>query len=169
MNHLDRPNDDGSGGFCPNKGGDWGSYPSLPGGGGFPNEYEEITPQCDGFLLDIKLFANLDHPTWDDPLFQLQNAGAQEEPLVYLGEGNQYGTFVDPYLVENGITNPQTLDFTDIPNPDPKPLQKISVSYEAMGVASKYVDMETGEMMGGGGLTEEEFESRASKIAKSVN
>lgn len=189
LNHLDRPNDDGSGGWCPVKGGDWGSYPSAPGGAGFPNQYEEITPACDGLVLDIKMYANLDAPTWDDPLFQLMNAGAQEEPLVYLGEGNKYGEFVgmfhqrdahvsvlthshshpDPYLTENGITNPHTLFFTDSINPEPKPLQQIAVSYEAIGLASKYVDPETGAVFGGGGLTDAEIDSRMKKIAAAVN
>ena len=53
MNHLDRPHDDGSGGWCPQKGGDWGSYPTNPGGSGFPNQYEEATPVCDGLVVDI--------------------------------------------------------------------------------------------------------------------
>lgn len=100
LNHLDRPNDNGSD-WCPAKASDWGSYPSAPGGSGFPNEYEEITPASDGLVLDIKMYANLDVPTWDDPLFQLMNAGVQEEPLVYLGQENQYGEFSGMYTTSD--------------------------------------------------------------------
>jgi hypothetical protein len=84
MNQLDRPNDDGSGGWCPLKGRDWSSYPTNPGRSGFPNQCEEATPVCDGLVVDIKMYANLDQPTWDLQTFQLQNAGTTEHPQVYL-------------------------------------------------------------------------------------
>jgi hypothetical protein len=166
MNHLDRPNDDGSGGWCPQKGGDWGSYPTNPGGSGFPNQYEEATPVCDGLVVDIKMYANLDEPTWDSPTFQLQNAGTTENPQVYLGEGNQYGEFTDPYLTDNGIVNPHKLDFTDTSNPDPKPVQAISVTFEAVGETITYIDPVTGnEIPAVPGLTEQEYIDREAKIA----
>ena len=63
----------------------------------------------------------------------------------------------------------ETLNFTETVNPDPLPIQRVSISFEAIGVASKYVDMDSGEIMGGGGLTVEEAESRASKIAAAEN
>ena len=71
LNHLNRPFD-ASGGWCPQRGGDWGSYPSNPGGSGFQNEYEESTPLCDAVVIDVKLWANLDAPSWNTPLFQQQ-------------------------------------------------------------------------------------------------
>lgn len=169
MNHLDRPNDDGSGGWCPQKGGDWGSYPTNPGGSGFPNQYEEATPVCDGLVVDIKMYANLDEPTWDSPTFQLQNAGTTENPQVYLGEGNQYGDFTDPYLTDNGIVNPHKLHFTDTSNPDPKPVQAISVTFEGVGETNTYIDPVTGNAIPAvPRLTEQEsIDREAAKIAAS--
>ena len=67
------------------------------------------------------------------------------------------------------MENPHTLLFTDTINPDPKPLQQISANFEALGSASKYVDPETGEVMGGGGLTDAEVSKRVAKIAAAVN
>jgi hypothetical protein len=87
MNHIARPHDSFGGGWCPMKGGDYGRYPEAPAGGGFQNQYEEISPLCDAIVLDIKLWTNLDVPTWSDPKFQLNNAGVKENPMVYLGEG----------------------------------------------------------------------------------
>ena len=56
INHLDHPHDDTSGGgWCPQKGGDWGLYPSNPGGSGFPNEYKEVTPVYNGLVIGIKM------------------------------------------------------------------------------------------------------------------
>jgi hypothetical protein len=167
MNHLDKPNDDGSGGWCPQKGGDWGSYPTNPGGSGFPNEYEEATPVCDGLTQDIKMFANLDAPTWNSPTFQLANAGTRENPQVYLGEGNQYGEFTDAY--NKGVANPHKLLSTDTENPVPKPVQKITVTFEGLGEVSKYVDPVTGQLMPAmGGLTDQEAVDREAKIAAAV-
>jgi hypothetical protein len=167
MNHLDRPTDEGSGGgWCPQKGGDWGSYPTNPGGSGFPNEYEEATPVCDGLVQDIKMFANLDAPTWNSPTFQLQNAGTLENPQVYLGEGNQYGEFTDAF--NEGKANPHKLFFTNTDNPDPKPVQKITVTFEGIGVANKYVDPVTDQLMPAVGLTEQEAADREAKISAAV-
>ena len=166
MNHLDCPNDTGSGGWCPQKGGDWGSYPTNPGGSGFPNQYEEATPVCDGLVVDIKMYANLDQPTWDSPTFQLQNAGTTENPQVYLGEGNQFGDFTDPYLADNGIVNPHKLHFTDTSNPDPKPVQAISVTFEVVGETNTYIDPVTGSKVPSvPGLREQESIDREAKIA----
>jgi len=147
LNHLNRPHDEGSGGWCPQKGGDLGFYPANPGGSGFPNQYEEATPVCEGLVLDIKMYANLDKYTWNSPIFQLMNSGTTENPQVYLGEGNQYGEFTDPYLVENGFVNPHKLNFTETNNPDSKAAQAISVTFEAVGESSAYIDPMTGHMI----------------------
>jgi hypothetical protein len=77
----------------------------------------------------------------------LQNAGTGEESQVYLGEGNQYGKFADAFNV--GKVNPHQLVFADTDNPDPKPVQKITVNFESIGVSNsvsnRYVDPVTGE------------------------
>jgi hypothetical protein len=111
------------------------------------------------------MFANLDAPTWDSPTFQLQNAGTRENPQVYLGEGNRYGEYTDTYLA--GETNPHQLLFTDSNNPVPKPVQKITVTFEGIGVASKYVDPATG-LVTEAGLTDQEEDDRGAKIAAAV-
>lgn len=166
MNHLDRPHDDDSGGWCRQKGGDWGSYPTNPGESGFPNQYEEATPVCDGLVVDIKMYANLDAPRWDSPTFQLQNAGTNENPQVYLGEGNKYGDFTYPYLVKNGFENLHKLHFTETNNPDPKPIQAISVTFEGVGRSSIYTDPATEDVIPAKrGLTDPEADERKVKIA----
>jgi len=168
VNHLDRPNDDGSGGWCPQKGGDWGAYPSNPGGSGFPNQYEEATPVCDGLVIDIKMYANLNQKTWNSPTFQLPNAGTAENPQTYLGEGNKYGDFTDQYLIDNGFKNPHKLHFTEKNNPDPKPLQAIRVTFEDIGETSTFVDPVTGDKTPEArGLNKYETLDREKKIAKS--
>jgi hypothetical protein len=135
----------GYGNWCPQKGGDWADYPDNPSGAGWPNQYEEATPICDGIVVDIKLYGNLDVPSWDLSSFQLQNAGSTENPQTYIGLGNQYGDFTDPYLVDNGIVNPHALHFTEESNPSKKPIQGIEVKFDQVGITSKYVDPESGE------------------------
>merc|ERR1719354_134924 len=49
-----------TGGACPNRGGDWGRYPWSLGGSGFPTNYEEISPLCDGMVVDMKMWYDLD-------------------------------------------------------------------------------------------------------------
>ena len=186
LNHLNRPNDDANGGgFCPQRGGDWGAYPFSPSGAGFANQYEETTPLCDAVVLDVKLYANLDKPTWNSPLFQLMNAGTKTNPQTYLGQGNQYGRFTDPYLVSKDVskdkehadlifTNPQRLDFTksDYKNtmPAKMPLQAIDVLFEdGVGVGLRYVDPSSKKMIGGSGLTVKEQEKRNAQLAESTN
>ena len=166
LNHLDRPHDDRSGGWCPQKGGYWGSYPNNPGRSAFPNQYQEATPVCDGFVVDIKIYANLDAPTWDSPIFQLQNAGTTENPQVYFGEGNNYGDFTDPYLIKNGFKNPHKLHFVETSNLNPKPIQAISVTFEDIGKSSMYNDPITGDVIPTErGLTDQETAERQAKIA----
>jgi hypothetical protein len=96
----------GGGGACPLRGGDWADYPNTSGGSGWPTQYEEVTPLCDGVLIDIKLYANLDGRDWDDPNKNLANAGVGTDTVTYTLEPGMYGEFTDPYLTENGIENP---------------------------------------------------------------
>ncbi|MEM7400359.1 MAG: hypothetical protein AAF304_00250 [Pseudomonadota bacterium] len=96
----------GGGGACPLKGGDWSNYPKTTGAAGWPTNYEEITPLCDGVLVDIKFYANLDGKSWNDPNKYLANAGHGSEEVVYKVEPGEYGVFTDPYNVERGVKNP---------------------------------------------------------------
>jgi len=73
----------GGGGACPLKGGDWSNYPKTTGAAGWPTNYEEITPLCDGVLVDIKFFANLDGKDWNDPNKYLANSGHGSKEVVY--------------------------------------------------------------------------------------
>ena len=102
-----------SGGACPGKGGDWAKYPWGDAGAGWPINYQEVTPLCDGFVIDVKCWANLFVETWDDPQLALGNAGFPDETLIhYRVDANLYGQYTDPYLVENGKENPHILDLT---------------------------------------------------------
>ena len=104
------------GGGCPNKGGDVSLYPWGEAGGGWPTNYEEITPICDGFVIDIKTWANLDK-LWNDERMFLGNAGhpyINKTFVRYQAHANYYGKFKDPYNVKANITNPYELDLTGI-------------------------------------------------------
>ena len=147
-------------------------YPSNSGGSGFQNQYEESTPVCDAVVVDIKLHANLDQPSWNSPLFQLMNAGAKTQRLTYLGEGNQYGEFTDPYLVANGLHNPHKLLYTAERNPSPMPKQSIDVNFvesDGIGVGSKFIEPSSGLVVGNTGLTAGEQALRDVQIAESTN
>ena len=100
----------GGGGACPLKGGDWSNYPKTTGAAGWPTNYEEITPLCDGVLVDIKFFANLDGQSWDDPHKYLANAGHGEQEVTYTLQPGEYGVYTDPYNVEKGEKNPHAED-----------------------------------------------------------
>ena len=98
------------GGACPCKGGDFSHYPWGNAAGGWPTNYEEITPLCDAFLIDMKFWANLWVDTWNDPYLE---AGPPEKELVeYTVFANSYGKFTDPYLVGAGKKNLQELILT---------------------------------------------------------
>ena len=106
-----------NGGGCPTKGGDTGIYPWGSTGAAWPIgvNYEETTTLCDGFLIDLKLWYNLDgENSWTDPSMYLGNAGLPytgKVKLEYRAQGNLYGKFRDPY--NDGKTNPHELDFTE--------------------------------------------------------
>lgn len=100
----------GGGGACPLKGGDWSNYPKTTGAAGWPTNYEEITPLCDGVLVDIKFYANLDGQGWNSPTKYLANAGHGRQEITYTLEPGEYGVYTDPYLTEKGEENPHAID-----------------------------------------------------------
>ncbi len=96
------------GGACPLKGGDYGRYPDVAAGAGWPTQYEEITPLCDGVLVDIKFFANLQGGSWNDANRYLANAGVGKKTVAYKIKAGRYGVFSDPYLKKRGMKNPDS-------------------------------------------------------------
>lgn len=108
VHHVDRPGDNGKsgGGACPMRGGDWDDYPSTTGGAGWPTQYQEITPLCDGVLVDIKFYANLDGATWDDESKYLPSNPQGSKRITYKVKPGVYGNFTDPYFTDRGIKNP---------------------------------------------------------------
>ena len=99
-----------AGGACPLKGGDWGRYPDVAGGSGWPTQYEEITPLCDAVLVDIKFYANLDGGEWSEPAKYLANAGAGSKTINYQVKPGRYGEFTDPYNKKRGAVNVDSMD-----------------------------------------------------------
>ena len=111
--HMNRIKYRLTGGGCPNKGGDVSGYPWGDAGSGWPTNYEEITPLCDGFLIDIKTWVNLDKPWSEDDMF-LGNAGntyRDQTQVLFQAHANFYGKFTDPY--NEGKKNPHELDMTE--------------------------------------------------------
>ena len=108
VNHPNRPMDNGKsgGGACPMKGGDWANYPDPAGGAAWPTQYQEVTPLCDGVLLDIKFFNNLDDATWNNPTKYLPNGASGSKHVDYKVKPGYYGTYSDPVLVAHGDKNP---------------------------------------------------------------
>jgi hypothetical protein len=109
VHHPNRPAEfgDTGGGACPQKGGDWDGYPDTKGGAGWPTQYEEVTPLCDGVLVDIKFFANLDGARWNSESKNLANAGVGRKRVTYTVKRGLYGRFTDPYHTRRGVKNPQ--------------------------------------------------------------
>lgn len=100
----------GGGGACPLKGGDWGRYPKVGSGSGWPTQYEEVTPLCDAVLLDIKFYSNLDGQNWNAEDKYLANAGVGTREVKYRVEPGHYGAFSDPYNTKAGHKNPDERD-----------------------------------------------------------
>ena len=73
--HPNRSSFQMNGGVCPSRGGDWASYPWGDAGAGWPTNLQEITPLCDGLVIDMKFWANLYVETWNDPSLGTGNAG----------------------------------------------------------------------------------------------
>jgi len=111
-NHPERQKHGLTGGVCPTKGGDCSTYPWGNSGAGWATDYEEITPICDGLVVDIKLWADLDK-SWESETIGLGNAGYGTQEVKYSAHANRYGEFQDPWLVDQGMKNPQEVDFTE--------------------------------------------------------
>ena len=120
--HPERPHFELRGGTCPSRGGDWSTYPLGNSGGGWPNNYQEITPMCDGFLIDLKVWTNLWEDSWYKPEMGLGNAGFPgAQVIAYKVHANLYGEFTDPYNVGRGKQNPHALRLISGTKPrDPK-------------------------------------------------
>ena len=108
-----------TGGACPSRGGDRSDYPWGNSGAGWPNNYEEITPLCDGFLIDVKLWSNLDVKSWTNISLGLGNAAlpnagwvVDKHQINFRVEANVFGKFTDPYLLDNHKENPHQLILT---------------------------------------------------------
>jgi len=112
QNHPNRKAHGLTGGACPTKGGDVSTYPWGNPGSGWPTDYEEVTPICDGIVVDIKYWADLDK-SWDDEKIALGNSGFGTEEVEYFAMANHYGEFTDPWNIKQGNTNPQELDLTE--------------------------------------------------------
>ena len=111
--HMNRSSFNLNGGACPGKGGDWASYPWGDAGAGWPVNYQEITPLCDGLAIDVKFWANLFVDTWADPKLAMGNAGFGDTKVIhYKMDGNVYGEFTDPYLKNLKKENPHKLVLT---------------------------------------------------------
>ena len=111
--HPNRSSFEMTGGACPGRGGDYSSYPWGDVGGGWPINYQEITPYCDGFLIDVKCWSNLFVESWNDPSLGGGNAGFPDSTIVqYTVQPNAYGVFTDPYLLKLGKTNEHQLILT---------------------------------------------------------
>ncbi len=106
-----------SNGACPGMGGDFGE---TYYGSAWPTNYQEITPLCDGIVIDIKLFANLDGVNWDNESKNLaNNVGTVNGDTTTLAPGDlvknyttvpgNYGDYsaanTDPYLTIKGLVN----------------------------------------------------------------
>ena len=111
--HPNRPKFKLRGGTCPSRGGDWSRYPRGNAGGGWPNNYQEVTPMCDGFLIDLKVWGNLFEDSWAKQKMGLGNAGFKGQQVIDFDvPANLYGVFTDPYLVGQGKVNPHMLNLT---------------------------------------------------------
>jgi hypothetical protein len=112
-----------AGSGCPSMGGDFGEdyY-----GAAWPTNYQEVTPLCDGIVIDVKLFTNLDGATWRDESKNLaNNTGARngdgttvqpgelvknyviDTTVEPIREPGHYGVITDPYLIGIGFKNPE--------------------------------------------------------------
>ena len=111
--HPYRPKFHLRGGTCPSRGGDWSTYPRGNAGGGWPNNYQEITPMCDGFLIDLKVWGNLFEKSWAHAEMGMGNAGYPGTRVVHFDvPANIYGLYTDPYLIKKGKVNPHLLNLT---------------------------------------------------------
>ena len=123
-----------SGGACPCKGGDLAHYPWGDTGGGWPTNYEEVTPICDAFTVDMKFWINL-FVDWDDPKLAMGNAGfPRAKRIGYKVDANVYGRYTDPYLVALKKENPHAINLT----PDGKIVQNKTEKHRPVVIPIEY-------------------------------
>ena len=73
-----------------------------------------MTPVCDGIVMDIKLFSNLQVPSWKDKSLFQGNAGFDGKLIVnYTSDVNIYGRYTDPYLLSINAINPYEMKLAD--------------------------------------------------------
>ena len=93
-----------TGGACPARGGDYARYPFGNPGSGWPTTYQEVSPICDAVLIDVKVWANLDEPTWSNQALFLANAAFDKQLMDYVVDPNVYGKYTDDDLYLKGKT-----------------------------------------------------------------
>ncbi len=103
-------------GGCPAIGGDFGDQYY---GSAWPNNYQEITPLCDGVVIDIKLYANLDGATWRD-----ENKNLANNTGAINGDGSTValGGLTKNYDTTNGAKagrNDMDFGYFSLPGTDP--------------------------------------------------
>jgi len=113
IHHNNRPKFGHAGSQCPDKGGDWGKWPyTMDQGGGWPTQYQEIGPLCDAVVVDLRFYAQLGVADKGALKYYLPNANQGTNILPYHLDLQRSGTFTDPYLTANNITNQHALDTT---------------------------------------------------------
>lgn len=113
IHHNNRPKFGHAGSHCPDKGGDWGTWPyGHDQGGGWPTQYQELGPICDAIVVDLRFYAQLGVQDKGAPKYYLPNANQGMNSLPYHLDKQNSGQFTDPYLVNNGISNFHALDTT---------------------------------------------------------
>jgi len=146
--HPNRATHKMTGGACPERGGDWATYPWGNTGAGFPTNYQEITPMCDAVVIDMKLAWNLWVENWNSPAVGLANSAYKTPVVDYHVDRNIYGQYTDPYLLAKNETNPTKMDLTDdgkIVNPSETSKQKrrvIKLKFTHMGEMIDYTKVD---------------------------
>lgn len=113
IHHNNRKKFGHAGSQCPDKGGDWGTWPyGQTQGGGWPTQYQEIGPMCDAIIADLRFYAQLGVPDKSAPKYYLPNANQGTNILPYHLDRQKSGEFTDPYLIANNITNLHAFDTT---------------------------------------------------------
>ena len=68
---------------------------------------------CDGFVIDMKMWNNLQVESWNDVHLFLGNAGQQGRiASEYQADANVYGRYTDRYLLNLKEENPYEMDLT---------------------------------------------------------
>merc|ERR1711936_1446399 len=119
----------------------------MYGGASWPNTYEEITPVCDGFLVDLKMFYDLDK-SWDSESMFLGNAGFKPAQVTnYTVDLNIFGEYTDQYLIDEGKVNPYRMDLTPdnvriMSSDNAKPIETIQLDFNRAGDYLEFNEVE---------------------------